>query len=51
MCVFLKRTRRQEKFFEDYVAGSAYEAPPRGYRLHLWVSVTGLERSASGWAT
>jgi hypothetical protein len=42
MCVFVKRSRDEE--YEDFVAGLARQPAPRGYKLYMWVSVTGLER-------
>jgi hypothetical protein len=43
-CLYVKVDKKGE---EDWLPVSAYEPKPAGYKLSVWVSVTGLERAAS----
>ncbi len=45
-CVFVRPGRGKKP--ADYVSGSAYEPKPKGYKLKVYISVTGLERSVDG---
>lgn len=41
-CVFRRPGRGKKP--ADWISGSAYAVPPKGYRLAMYVSVTGLDR-------